>query len=110
MILLHQQVHFKVTASTMSHQTIDTKITACEAITGYTFDSFLLILQALNNSGYPIPYNGAMHTLPKNNALAVLGDAYTAATLCGWWFKKNSLLPLKASGRNSDMTSVGIPR
>ncbi|KAF1941145.1 hypothetical protein EJ02DRAFT_455452 [Clathrospora elynae] len=71
----------------MANQTIrniDANIAACETILSYTFTSESHLLQALNNSGCPIFYLGTIYILPKNDALAVLGDARMAAIMCRW--------------------------
>ncbi|KAF2648637.1 hypothetical protein K491DRAFT_684545 [Lophiostoma macrostomum CBS 122681] len=64
------------------------KITQCEQLINYTFDEKLLCLQALQASGEAVHYAGTWHILAKNDALAVLGDAYMAAVLCRWWWEK----------------------
>jgi ribonuclease-3 len=74
---------------------IDTKMRICKTILAYTFTSKPLLLQALNNSGYPIIHASLIHHVPKNDILAVLDDGRMAATLCEWWFKRNQPSPHK---------------
>ncbi|KAF2475296.1 ribonuclease III [Lindgomyces ingoldianus] len=67
---------------------IEPKIAKCESIIGYTFQDKVLCIQALKSvgTGVLVSYNGFIHDLPNNKALAVLGDRVQHLALCvKWW-------------------------
>jgi ribonuclease-3 len=68
----------------------ENKLALCETIINYTFTNKLLLLQALNNSGEPIPYAKQLHLIPQNKALAILGDAQLQVIMCRWWWNNSS--------------------
>lgn len=63
-------------------------VSQCEDIIGYTFESKPLCGQALNmaaDSRAVYALGGTMQRMPKNDRLAVYGEAVAAAHLCGLW-------------------------
>ncbi|KAH7093601.1 ribonuclease III domain-containing protein [Paraphoma chrysanthemicola] len=77
----------------MVHQIITkigAKIPKCECMLNYSFSNKLLCLEALNSNTYPIHFLGATHKIRKNDALAVLGDARMAASLCKEWWNSST--------------------
>ncbi|KAM0338682.1 hypothetical protein ACHAPU_011239 [Fusarium lateritium] len=68
------------------------KVSHCEAIIGYAFESKLLCVEALNaaadaQSVYML--DGTFRRMPKNDRLAVYGDAAAALHLCSLWVQKS---------------------
>lgn len=64
------------------------KVSQCEAIIGYTFKSKLLCAEALNAAADPqavYTMNGFFKKMPKNDRLAIYGDAAAACHLCNLW-------------------------
>jgi hypothetical protein len=63
-------------------------IARCEAIIGYVFVKKTLCIEALNAAGGLFhTLGGASRVMPKNDRLAVYGDAVTASYLCGLWYE-----------------------
>ena len=66
------------------------KISLCESIIGYEFESKLLCAEALNAAGDGMAIytlNGLLHRMPKNDRLAVYGDSVADSHLCDLWYK-----------------------
>lgn len=66
------------------------KVSTCEHIIGYTFESKELCAEALNAAGdYSAVYtlDGHMRKMAKNDILAVYGDSVADFYLCGLWRK-----------------------
>ena len=66
------------------------KVSRCESIIGYVFGSKVLCGEALNAAAdHTAVYvlSGSISKMPKNNRLAVLGDAVAASRLCRLWYE-----------------------
>lgn len=68
------------------------KLRHCENLIRYKFSNKLLLLEALNSANLPVVYENSILTVPRNDALAVLGDAHLAAILCNWWRSKGDCI------------------
>lgn len=66
---------------------METKVSACEMITGYFFTEPESILEALNLSGQDQLYRHWWMRQPTNTRLAVYGDSVAARCLCSLWVK-----------------------
>lgn len=66
--------------------TLDTKITDLESIIApFNFNDKLWAAKSLNTTGNPVVLLGAWHSLPRNDTIAIYGDAVAAGYLCGKW-------------------------
>ncbi|KLP16002.1 Uncharacterized protein LW94_12698 [Fusarium fujikuroi] len=66
------------------------KVAECESIITYEFNSKSLCAQALNAAADSMAVcymDGSIKKMPKNDRLAVYGDAAAAAYLCSLWVK-----------------------
>lgn len=63
-----------------------TKVERCETIIGYQFTSKALCLQALHTFAAAVHLDGRIFRVPKNGAIAVLGDTILKSHLCQLWF------------------------
>ena len=64
------------------------KVFRCETIIGYVFESKTLCGEALNTVGGDMAaytLDGTLRWMPKNDRLAVFGDAVAASCLCSLW-------------------------
>ncbi|EGU81641.1 hypothetical protein FOXB_07838 [Fusarium oxysporum f. sp. conglutinans Fo5176] len=67
------------------------KVSECESIIAYEFNSKSLCAQALNTAASAMSVcvlDSSLKQMPKNNRLAVYGDAAAAAHLCSLWIKR----------------------
>ncbi|EWY79919.1 hypothetical protein FOYG_16983 [Fusarium oxysporum NRRL 32931] len=67
------------------------KVSQCEAIIGYCFNSKVLCAEALNaaaDSKSVYILDGLLHRMPKNDRLAVYGDSAAAFYLCSVWVQR----------------------
>ncbi|KAF5689525.1 ribonuclease III [Fusarium circinatum] len=67
------------------------KVAECESIIAYEFNSKSLCAQALNTAADSMSVcvmDGSIKKIPKNDRLAVYGDAAAAAYLCSLWIKR----------------------
>jgi hypothetical protein len=67
------------------------KVSQYESIIGYTFKSKLLCAEALNAAADPqavYTMNGFFNKMPKNDRLAIYGDAAAACHLCNLWVQQ----------------------
>ncbi|EXK81668.1 hypothetical protein FOQG_13959 [Fusarium oxysporum f. sp. raphani 54005] len=67
------------------------KVSECESIIAYEFNSKSLCAQALNTAAGAMSVcvlDSSLKQMPKNNRLAVYGDAAAAAHLCSLWIKR----------------------
>ncbi|QKD61565.2 uncharacterized protein FOBCDRAFT_286224 [Fusarium oxysporum Fo47] len=67
------------------------KVSECESIIAYEFNSKSLCAQALNTAAGALSVcalNGSFKQMPKNDRLAVYGDAAAAAHLCSLWINR----------------------
>ncbi|SCO91575.1 uncharacterized protein FRV6_15703 [Fusarium oxysporum] len=67
------------------------KVSECESIIAYEFNSKSLCAQALNTAAGAMSVcvlDDSFKQMPKNNRLAVYGDATAAAHLCSLWIKR----------------------
>ncbi|KAG5775088.1 hypothetical protein H9Q73_011235 [Fusarium xylarioides] len=66
------------------------RVSECESIIAYEFNSKSLCAQALNTAADSMSVcvlDGSIKKIPKNDRLAVYGDAAAAAYLCSLWIK-----------------------
>lgn len=66
------------------------KVSRCEAIIGYVFESKILCGEALNAAADAMAWytlDGRGHHMPKNDRLAVYGDSAADLYLCSLWYK-----------------------
>lgn len=72
--------------------TPEKKLSQAEKIIGYHFKNLTLGLEALQMEGDPSPlgapvtYLGTLYRIPKNNRLAIVGDALLDAILADAWY------------------------
>ncbi|PVI01610.1 ribonuclease III [Periconia macrospinosa] len=66
---------------------MENRITKVSDIFGYVFDDKMRCIEALQMDGQPLYLDGSWVNVPKNNRLAVLGDAILDATLCKLWYR-----------------------
>ncbi|KAG5656817.1 hypothetical protein KAF25_010370 [Fusarium avenaceum] len=81
------------------------KVLQCEAIIGYTFKSKLLCAEALNAAADPqavYTMDGLFKKMPKNDRLAIYGDAAAACHLYCWTTLRHQLLG------NDNLGGVGM--
>ncbi|EXL66158.1 hypothetical protein FOPG_17648 [Fusarium oxysporum f. sp. conglutinans race 2 54008] len=67
------------------------KVSQCEAIIGYCFNSKVLCAEALNaaaDSKSVYILDGILQRMPKNDRLAVYGDSAAAFYLCSIWVQR----------------------
>ncbi|KAF4945266.1 hypothetical protein FGADI_12086 [Fusarium gaditjirri] len=67
------------------------RVSECESIIAYEFNSKSLYAQALNTAADAMSVcllDGSFKQMPKNDRLAVYGDAAVAAYLCSLWIKR----------------------
>ncbi|KAM0315144.1 hypothetical protein ACHAPQ_011646 [Fusarium lateritium] len=72
-------------------QRFGVKVSQCEALIGYTFKSKLLCAEALNAAADPqavYTMDGFFKKMPKNDRLAIYGDAAAACHLCHLWVQR----------------------
>ncbi|KAM0079882.1 hypothetical protein ACKRZS_007967 [Fusarium odoratissimum] len=67
------------------------KVSECESVIAYEFNSKSLCAQALNTAADAMSVcvlDGSFKQMPKNDRLAVYGDVAAAAYLCSLWIKR----------------------
>jgi ribonuclease-3 len=65
---------------------LESKITTCETIVSYDFGNKLLCAMALSTFQTMGAVQGAFRMLPRNDRIAVYGDAVASSYLCRKWF------------------------
>jgi hypothetical protein len=65
------------------------EVGALEVRLGYTFKNRMTCIEALKNTGpmFPLYFDGTLHSLQKNNRLALLGDRVLSLAVCEIWFQ-----------------------
>jgi hypothetical protein len=65
------------------------EVGALEVRLGYTFKNRMTCIEALKVTGpeFPLYFDGTVHTLQKNNRLALLGDRVLSLAVCEIWFQ-----------------------
>lgn len=89
------------------------KVSRCEAIIGYEFESKTLCGEALNASGdFTAAYaqGGTPRQMPKNDRLAVLGDSVAESHLCNLWFPSGLSIGQWQTPCVKSRTDVGFSR
>jgi hypothetical protein len=89
--ILHSYSSLHFTATMDFSSGFGPKVSQCEAIIGYCFNSKVLCAEALNaavDSKSVYILDGLLQRMPKNDRLAVYGDSAAAFYLCSIWVQR----------------------